>query len=136
MALQWTDNWSTGVPEVDAQHQAIFAALNEFEAILDSGRHNSPEAEAVLDAIVRDTVSHFKFEEECMNRYRCPAAKANECAHTLFLKTVGEFQARIAREGMNASVLRELHTTAVKWVMMHILHTDVHLRACVTRRPE
>jgi hemerythrin len=131
MALQWSDDYSTGVDKVDDQHKAIFGALNSLETLLDKGEHQSPQAEALLSQIVADTAAHFSFEEQCMNRYRCPAAQENERAHAAFLETVGTFQKRLGKDGMAEPLLRELHTTAQNWILLHICHTDIHLKACV-----
>ena len=31
MPVQWNENYATGYPEIDSQHQRLFDMLNDFE---------------------------------------------------------------------------------------------------------
>lgn len=130
MALNWSAEYACGCDEVDQQHQAIFAAMNRLEAHLDRRECDTPEVMAVLTQIVNDTVEHFAFEEDCMNRRGCSAARENAAAHAAFLGAIASFRERLGEEGPSEPLLRELHATAQAWLRSHICQVDVHLREC------
>jgi hemerythrin len=134
MAIEWTDAYSTGIPRLDEQHKAMFALLNDLERLLAGGEPVPPEAEAIVDRFVRQSEGHFSYEERCMLRHKCPYARTNELAHAAFLRSLEEVRESIRREGPSGPLLRRLHAMAQAWLVIHICHTDAHLRACVRKR--
>lgn len=131
MALIWNDEYVTGCDKVDQQHRTIFDAMNSLEDLLARREFKSAQVTELLSQIVDDTVEHFAYEESCMSRRGCSAARDNEAAHAAFLQTVAAFQERLKEEGPTEPLLRELHATAQAWLHSHICQVDIHLRECM-----
>ncbi len=131
MALEWKDEFDCGVAEVNEQHQQLVGLLNSLEQMIADGIESGPKVDSLLSSLASDAVAHFSFEEGCMARYNCPAARLNKEAHAQFLEIFGDFQREIEENGSNAPLLKRLHETAEGWIVTHILNVDVQLKPCV-----
>ena len=81
MAIIWNEHrMATGVKDVDDQHKELIRHFNEFHEAMAHGKGQAT-AISLLGFLADYTETHFKCEEECMKRYRCPAAAANLAAH-------------------------------------------------------
>ena len=76
---------------------------------------------------------HFRFEEGCMESYRCPAHQKNKQAHEQFRASIQEFKQQYHAEGFRIEVLKQLHEWAAAWIKDHILQVDVQLRPCAQK---
>ncbi len=130
--MKWSDKYATGVERIDDDHKMIFKMSEDFRAALDEGSGDAIYSTA-LEILRQYCHGHFDFEEQCMNRYRCPAAEKNKKAHEYFLETLSGFQQRYAANGFDDTEAWRLVDTVDKWLDNHICHIDVHLKRCVTR---
>lgn len=127
--LLWTDEFSTGIPEVDEQHRILVNTLNEANAKLDED--SGPE---LFEQITRDLLSyalyHFETEEEIMKQYgydleSTPDYDKHLQEHRSFSATVVGIRdelklgKRIDRD--------ELLGFLNNWLSNHILKTDKRL---------
>lgn len=131
--LNWTEKFATGHELVDAQHRMLFAYINRLETLSENTNPSPQDVELFLRFIefLEDyIILHFREEEDCMLRFRCPAHKDNQTAHTEFLDFFNGFKSRLDREGYSAEVVQELFAACVAWIQRHILKTDVQLRPC------
>ncbi len=130
MALEWKNEYSTGVDRVDKEHRQLFAFLNDLEQMISQGIESGPKVDNLLNSLATDTQTHFSFEENCMNRYNCPVARKNKEAHNQFLHHFENFQHEWEAKGSSTALLIKLHKTAESWVKSHICNIDVHLKSC------
>ncbi len=133
MALEWKDEYSTGVDKVDEQHRKLFAFLNELEGLIAQGIDRGPKVDSLLASLATDTQTHFSFEERCMEQHHCPTARENKQAHDEFLRQFATFQHEYKEKGSSVSLLKNLHETAESWVVSHICNIDIHLKSCVRK---
>lgn len=129
--LQWTEQFETGNSEIDWQHKTLINYINRLEEISHNTNPDRREAEFMLnlvDFVETYTDVHFKHEEGCMARYRCPACQENKAAHEQFLQFFQQFKHRFKTKGCRAEVLRELHDTCSAWIKNHILRVDQQLK--------
>jgi hemerythrin len=114
----------------------LIAYVNRLEGLAEN-TNPSPEEVALflrfIEFLEDYLVSHFREEEECMFRFRCPAHQDNKRAHTEFLDFFRGFKLRFLDEGYRPEVVRELFAACVAWIQRHILRIDVQLRPCQTR---
>lgn len=132
--VQWTEQFATGFDTLDQQHRMLIANINHLEAMLTDLNPTREEAEFLVhlvDFLRGYAQSHFRFEENCMEKYRCPAHAENKLAHEQFLKFFNEFEERSRREGFRPDLLRGLHKKLNAWIHDHILRVDARLRSCV-----
>lgn len=130
MAIQWTTTMSTGVSELDEEHRRLIEWINRLTAAMKSG-NGRQEILEILTFLVRYAEEHFTNEEHCMNRHRCPAAKANRKAHSEFLYMVSEMRDAVERDGPTWLSMMQLNAALGEWLRSHIMHVDVRLRRCI-----
>lgn len=119
--IQWGLDCYTGLPEVDRQHERLFALINR----LDDARATQPAMLEQAFAELRDYVrDHFAVEEQLMAEANVDAAHyvQHRAAHT-------EFDARLNQlwqsycDGSEAAA-DQLLEFLTGWLRHHILHTD------------
>ena len=133
--LRWKEQFETGHTVVDAQHRMLVTYLNRLER-MSQNTNPSPE-EVVLffrftDFLEGYVITHFKEEEECMHRFRCPAHQQNQAAHGKFLKFFRDFNRRLELEGYRPEIIKELFDACAAWIQEHILRVDTQLKPCRT----
>jgi hemerythrin len=130
----WNEKFECGSPKIDLQHQMMINNINHLEGMLNN-TNPSPEECSFLIHLVRflETYAevHFKFEEDCMERYRCPAYKENKEGHQQYRDFFLNFKRRYTAEGFRPEVLKDLHQGASAWIENHILQVDTQLRPCI-----
>lgn len=129
--MQWSEAYSTGVARIDDQHKMLFQMADSYRAALDEGKGSLVYAGLLtsLDLYVR---THFAYEEGCMARHVCPAAKGNQDAHRGFMTFLGNFHERYATAGFVQGDARALVDTIDSWLVDHICRIDVQLKGVVT----
>jgi len=128
--MRWSDQYATGIERIDDQHKMIFKMAEDFRSALDEqkGERVYPALLQTLDVYVR---THFGFEEECMARYVCPAARRNQEAHARFIGMLTEFRRRYTGAGYEDADARNLVDSVDKWLVDHICNTDLELKQYV-----
>ncbi len=129
MAIQWDEKYSTGVVEIDSQHQTLFDFLNQFEKNLKTYRSEQLLREA-FDFLNDYMQEHFSFEEVCMMKWQCPASEKNKDAHRNFTAAFTGFRTRLENDGFSDALLKQVHSAIHDWLTGHIMHVDTHLRNC------
>ena len=135
MVLYWKEGYTTGVPELDEQHRGIFALVNELGGLIDRGIYDSPEVDALLEAMGGDVQRHFTLEEGCMSRHNCPMAQKNKEEHEQLLRIYLDFLSGFS-ERKTLAGLADFHQAAEGWLLEHICFVDIHLRSCLGKGSE
>lgn len=130
----WNEQFKTGSDELDQQHQMLIHNINHLEYML--GETNpSKESCAFLIRLVEFLESyaetHFRVEEDCMSRHRCPAHALNKQAHEAFLTSFRQFKDDARHRGFRPEAFRKLHQTMSQWIEGHILQVDTQLKPCL-----
>lgn len=117
----WNSRFETGIDLVDAQHKALFAAVNRLAEAL--GKPNPGEAvKESLDFLAQYANKHFQAEEQFMRDSGFPGLKAHAEEHVRLLNRVGVLQARLA-EG--SAVTLDVAGFFSAWLKNHICGTDM-----------
>jgi hemerythrin len=130
--MQWSEAFATGVDRLDEQHKLLFKMTGDFRAALDEGRGQRVYG-TLLVALDTYARSHFRFEESCMERYRCAVAAANTKAHEGFVTLLNDYRARYEARGFDPTEARTLIDTLDQWLESHIGRIDVQLRESVPK---
>ena len=125
---KWDTSMKTGSPEVDQQHMELIRQLNLLLHALEQGA-GEQQVDELLNFLSTYVVEHFKFEEELMDRNRCPIAQANKNAHVEFINKLKAFRAQVESQSASKTVvaiqvLRELSN----WLINHIRKIDAQLQ--------
>jgi hemerythrin-like metal-binding protein len=104
--------------------------INHLETLLKGPPPSKAVCDDLLNFLGSYVTTHFKFEEGCMERARCPAHEKNKQAHAAFLGVFAKFKDRYVAEGPKPELLKSLQATAADWIKGHILSVDIQLKAC------
>ena len=129
--LEWKPDYETGVPAIDTQHKVLFNNINRLEALLEKAEIEPSEGEYLLVFLDNYATQHFKGEETCMARFRCPSHARNKEEHAQFLDTLKSAKDEYRNSTTPKEVLRRLHETLVWWINTHILQVDIQLKGCM-----
>ena len=129
--VEWQDNLSVGVLEVDIQHKLLFEKFNAFLAAC--------EAQTESDGIYRlfwfleaYTITHFNEEEKLMQRVGFPDIARHREKHRVFAGEVGKLKERLKSEGPTPTLVTTITTFVTNWLLDHICNTDRAIGRYVT----
>ena len=132
--VTWTEQFATGSDKIDLQHRMLINNINHLEQMLSITNPTREECDFLIhlvDFLESYAETHFQFEEQCMERYRCPAHAVNKQAHERFRNFFRDFKARYRAEGFRHEIIVGLHEATSRWIAEHILHVDTQLKPCV-----
>lgn len=131
MAIVWNqERMTTGVPEIDKEHQELIRRFNEFHDAMAKGRGKDAAAK-LLTFIVEYTETHFAHEEKCMRERKCTAAAANLAAHNALRREIAGLTPKLKDGSLSLVDLIKIERTLGDWLQNHICAIDVKLRDTV-----
>lgn len=121
MKIEWSEELSTGIPEMDDQHRQLITLLNQFYAAVEQGERE--EGIYTLFRGVDDyTLFHFSAEEQLMERIGYPDLEAHKKTHAMFRQ---EYRSAMDRhEQGDRKAVRDLVAFLFSWLYTHISKTD------------
>ncbi len=119
----WSDDYSVGEPEIDAQHKRIFTALREFQLDL-YGEVNPIVVKERIVELQAYCLEHFAAEAAYFTPYQdqLDIYDVHVQQHEKFVVDTNVFARRAETEG--AELVKELCLFLSEWLVNHILHTD------------
>ena len=129
-ALIWDDSMTTGVPEIDNQHQELIEKFNELRVALEQKKGREAIGD-ILGFLQFYAAWHFGREEECMEKYRCPVAVANKQAHAGFVSRFNQLYEDWNEAGAGNEMVIAVYAELGHWFVGHIQKTDTQLYPCV-----
>jgi hemerythrin len=127
--LTWSSQYETGVTLVDTQHKVLFDNINKLETFTRLQQIPKGELDRLVQFLEGYVVSHFKFEETCMQRFHCTTHEENKRAHAQFLEAFGKLKAEYQVQGPTHAFVTKLYSVASNWITGHILKVDIKLKA-------
>lgn len=120
--MEWHDNMSVGIPDIDSQHQKLVAMLNDVYDGMQQGKSRET-LDKVLDELIDYTVSHFKFEEGLLLKTGYPDYENHKKQHDDMAKKALDIQERFKK---STSGVLSIETTSFlkNWIINHIMGTD------------
>ncbi len=132
MATEWTSELSTGMPELDVQHEAVLELIDDAIGHAETGdRGRLAEA---LSNLADGFYRHFSSEEALMEASAYPERQAHKAAHDLFLQDLAIHLDECARLGPTPQLLAWMRGNMATWFRYHIRQNDVPLARHVLQR--
>ncbi len=119
--VEWSDELSVGIEEIDAQHKVLVDLVNEMHEAI-AQRHGSDVVKDILDKLVDYTRTHFVVEESLMRILNYPDYEPHKEQHEELMQHVHDLQDKVA-SGKTAIGFELLHFLKV-WLTKHIMETD------------
>lgn len=121
MRITWTDDLSTGVPEMDNQHKQLIALLNDFYDAVERGERDEG-IRALFEGLDQYAVFHFSAEEAFMEQIGYPDLASHRETHTMFRR---EYLTAMERhQSGDRKAIRDLVAFLFSWLYTHIQKTD------------
>ncbi len=133
MIRDWSDEYLTGIAEIDKQHQGFFDAAHRlYDRILDcEGEHGVEEAVAFL----RDYAErHFRTEEAFMREHEFPLLEEHKKLHDAFFESLELLVDDLRVFGPSQHLADRALDVAQDWLIDHIAEEDMQYAMHVGRR--
>jgi hemerythrin len=126
-AVQWSETYELGVPEMDATHREFIALLN---AVVDA---QDEEVLDALDAFIDHTVEHFAREDRWMTETHFPPLHCHTTEHANVLGVMREVRVMVA-DG-KTEIGRVLAREMGPWFDLHASTMDSALASWLRAQP-
>lgn len=122
---QFTKDCLIGIQEIDEEHQAFFALINDVQALLAAEKeHVAPIANESLKRLRAYADTHFAHEEAYMKKISDPELATQKQEHADFTERING----ISLEGLNDDEIRKKMNEVVqylsRWLFHHIIGSD------------
>jgi len=119
--VQWSDDYSVEIEEIDEQHKWLVQLINElYEAL--SHKDNYEEVRHILDELMDYTKVHFAVEECLLRIFNYPDYKEHKEIHDGMVEKLDRLYAQF-KAGDN-KIGMELLLFLKDWLMDHINRED------------
>ena len=120
--LQWTPEMSVDIPEIDAQHQSLFAIINDLREMETEGAE--PEMIlAIIGRLIDYSRVHFRAEENILMDCDYPLIGQHSNAHLGYIKKMDLFIQDFSenRPELPGEILKFL----TQWWTEHVTRVDM-----------
>ena len=125
--MEWTDEYSVNVTEIDDQHKKLFAMIDGYYQALANKEKTEALAE-LLDGLAQYAATHFSNEEKYFDQFGYEHSEAHKKAHADLVAKVSDIATR-ARQGVVVLNV-ELATFLKDWLNNHIKKSDTKYSQC------
>ncbi|MDD5248170.1 MAG: bacteriohemerythrin [Rhodocyclaceae bacterium] len=129
--VEWDASLTSGVADIDAQHQEIVKQLNRLFQTLNQGMASETAVLCRTVSHLLDWIKkHFRYEEEWLEKTTDPEFHNHKAHHAAVIMEMTALAAELANSDARAAydILRKLR----RWLVNHIYDDD--LAACVHMR--
>jgi hemerythrin len=121
--LVWKPSLAIGVPEVDAQHRALFERAASFEAAV-AARAPNFRLEELFAYLAHYADAHFEAEERLMREVGYPGLPEHAKEHADFKRTLLSLMPQWESEGESSALLMSLLGFLDYWLTSHVTSRD------------
>ncbi len=123
--IEWNDELSVGIHEIDQQHHMLVDILNEFHDAIQQHK-GTDVASAILERLADYTRIHFAVEESIMRLLAYPDYRAHKALHDELIEQLMELAVKFAagKKSVNFELLHFLRI----WLTRHIQEDDMAYR--------
>lgn len=120
---QWSQEYETGFPVIDQQHQEMFNLVIKLQqAILIP--NNQLVIKDLLKTLLQDTVAHFRLEEDLMQEHCYPAYEQHKQIHDRLTAKIRKVLHQLEVNEEFTVVNKELSHFLHQWLVHHIQGQD------------
>ena len=119
--IEWKDDYSVNVQEIDEQHKKLVQMINDLHEAMVSG-HGQDIMRDLVNRIVEYSQVHFATEEKYMELYQFSEYEEHKKEHDVFSREANELNEKMNKFGfvLPMNVMYFLSN----WLTTHILETD------------
>lgn len=121
MFIEWSDELSVGIQEIDEQHKVLVGLVNDMDEAIRE-HHGSEVTADILQRLAEYTKIHFAVEESLFRIFDYPGYETHKKQHDELLQEVIELQEKV--ESGKGSISFQLLHFLKMWLTQHILDSD------------
>lgn len=129
--IRWTEDLSVGNQAIDDDHRHLFALLDGLQHTMPQGLVTQ-DAATIVDDLAQYVESHFKREEEFMQRIGYADYVAHKADHDRFVSEVYALQSRLERGAQTLTL--SIDKMLSEWFRHHVLVMDMALAHSVQEK--
>jgi len=119
--INWNDNYSVNVAEIDEQHKELIAIINELGDALKSGK-GVDISSSIVNRLAKYAMVHFKAEEALLAKFGYTEMEDHKKEHAAFVRKVVDFRGGLEKGKLSLSM--EIMIYLSEWMKNHILVVD------------
>lgn len=119
--INWSDNFSVRVKEIDDQHKGLIESLNALHLALRANKGREAQKQ-IIAAMVKYAAVHFATEEKYMEQFKYPGYRKHKLEHDRFTEKAFDLKDRFEKTGMVLTL--EILNFLRDWLQNHILAAD------------
>ena len=96
--IEWSSEFELGIPDIDQEHRALIAHINELHAGIESGAENDRVLTGLRE-IYRQISEHFANEEKHMREVRYMAYAEHKEDHEILLDDLRDIMEQVETDG-------------------------------------
>jgi hemerythrin len=127
--FSWDERYKLAHPQIDREHEALFALAEQVLHALDNG-HKKEAVREIFDRLIQYIQVHFAHEEALMNQHLYPGIGVHMAEHRKLTAQVTEFYKQF--EADRLTITTETLQFLRNWLDHHIRQSDqlvvVHIR--------
>lgn len=134
--MEWTDDLSVGIEEIDEQHRELFGRINSLVAAI-RGADCKSKIDGVISFLEEYAQTHFSLEEGYMLRNDYAEYGQHKRQHGIFLKALSDLKAQAAAprvQGASYDLSVTTNQVVVDWIRSHIMTVDKRLGSFLRTR--
>lgn len=131
--LEWKENLSVGIVELDDHHKQLVALINRVYDSL-AAADQAAQVAQVLTELVSYTRYHFDREEQYMRINGYPDYEDHRKAHALLVSQVQDLQRRFNTDPESVKAMETMDFLS-RWLMQHIVGKDLKYKPFITTKP-
>lgn len=121
--INWTDEYSVGVKELDHQHQKLVELINHLFALYQAKKFTDADVAAVFKDLFDYADYHFGTEEHYFQLYSYPKKDDHIALHNAYRTKMTGLKEKYDRE-QSAKILFEISEFLNEWWIWHINNVD------------
>ena len=128
MSFKWSEDLSTGIHDIDAQHIALIGQFNDLMEAC-AQKKGKDEVGRFLTFLTGYVHRHFDDEERAMAKNVYDGIEAHIKEHDQYRKQLAKLKDDIITRGVTDQVVSDAVWVAADWFVAHIKRTDQAMAA-------
>lgn len=122
---EFTDDCRIGIPEIDQEHQKLFALINEaYELSASDNADLRLTAQNLLTRLKEYANTHFAHEEAYMKKIQDPELASQKQEHADFIALINETNLQALEDDRLKPAIENLLNYLSHWLFHHIIGSD------------
>ena len=119
--FEWNSNYATGIREIDAQHEYLFALTNRLIRHT-AGGNDTTLLHELLDELNNYVEQHFSYEESVLQQAKYENLVEHKAHHARMRARLDLYATELKTGGLSVGEVVDFLKT---WLKLHILREDM-----------